>query len=130
MNIQFSRTSGKIVRDFFQSEEGCRHQNYSWGNTLLISEGVSYAIREYIIIPGEQITSHYHMESSEHWTMLRGCVILCIEEQKLYLGTGETCVIQPGEYHSFKNVSLYPAHAIMIQSGGNLSREDSYPNRR
>lgn len=118
-----TRTQEQIYMDFYHTGGRAQPQSYAWGNSVILSGGAGFVVKEYFLIPGGEIHSHYHRESTENWTILEGAVMLSVGAEKIYMTTGESRIIRLGENHSLKNVSRYPMQALMVQCGNNLGIE-------
>lgn len=126
MYAGFFRKQEQNALDFFHNADRQQHQKYSWGSSVILSGGAGYVVKEYFIVPEGEIHNHCHMESTEHWTILEGAIMLTVDTQKIYMTNGDSHIIRLGEYHTLKNVSRYPMHGFMVQCGSNLSIEDVY----
>ena len=62
---------------------------------------VSFA--EAIIEPGSSTLPHIHKTTEEIYHIVQGSGVMCLEEEKVFIGPGDTICIAPGRRHSVEN---------------------------
>lgn len=60
-----------------------------------------YCKKIIVQLPGQHHPAHYHHRKEETFQVLHGIVQLSVDGHIRQLGPGETCLVQPGVWHSF-----------------------------
>lgn len=61
----------------------------------------SYCKKLIVQLPGQKHPAHFHKLKEETFQVLHGILSISIEGHVMVLGPGETCLVQPGVWHSF-----------------------------
>lgn len=64
------------------------------------------------LLPGERIAEHYHPYSEEFLCVIRGQIVVDLDDQPVPLGTGEALFIPIGARHRLRNAGDEPAEAV------------------
>ena len=67
--------------------------------------------------PGQTIGEHYHPYSEEFLFVVRGCVLLRVDDgPELAVGADECVMVPRGAHHSLRNTGAEPAFAVFHAS--------------
>ena len=55
------------------------------------------------MLPGQKHPAHYHKRKEETFQILSGQLDVYLDGHKQHLHPGQTCLIQPGVWHSFSS---------------------------
>lgn len=65
----------------------------------------SYCKKIVVQLPGQKHPAHYHKRKEETFQILHGELSLFVDGHEMILRPGETCLIQPGVWHSFSTTT-------------------------
>ncbi|GIH18581.1 hypothetical protein Raf01_67530 [Rugosimonospora africana] len=64
------------------------------------------------LLPGERIAEHYHPYSEEFLCVIRGQIVVDLDDQPVPLATGQALFIPIGARHRLRNAGDEPAEAV------------------
>ena len=95
-----------------------------WGSFKVLNEGDNFEIRRINIHSDQQIGPQRHLHRSEHWTVVKGTLLIIIEGEKHYISENESLSIPVHKRHTVRNEGRIPVLAIELISGSVLDPED------
>jgi mannose-6-phosphate isomerase-like protein (cupin superfamily) len=77
--------------------------------TVGSTSGFSGAVR---LLPGERVTEHYHPYSEEFLFLVRGSIMVDLDDEPVALGEGDALFIPIGVRHRLRNTGAAEAFAV------------------
>ena len=71
------------------------------GATIINCINREYCKKIIVMLPNQVHPPHFHKRKEETFQVLYGKLVVYLEGKKRILNTGETCLVQPGVWHSF-----------------------------
>lgn len=71
------------------------------GATIINCINRDYCKKIIVMLPNQVHPPHFHKRKEETFQVLYGKLVVYLEGKKKILNTGETCLVQPGVWHSF-----------------------------
>jgi mannose-6-phosphate isomerase-like protein (cupin superfamily) len=63
---------------------------------------------------GSSFRAHYHEDMQEAFIILRGQVVMCIDQQEVEMEAGDTLIVDPREVHTMKNLCAEEVEYIVV----------------
>ncbi len=64
------------------------------------------------LLPGESVTEHYHPYSEEYLYVVRGALVLTLDDEPVELGADEAVLVPKDVRHRLENRGTEPAFAV------------------
>jgi mannose-1-phosphate guanylyltransferase/mannose-6-phosphate isomerase len=95
-----------------------------WGSyeSLCCREG--YQVKHIVVNAGASLSLQLHHKRSEHWTVIRGVVLVTCDDKELELRENESAFIPLGSKHRLTNNSESSVEIIEVQIGEYLGEDD------
>lgn len=95
-----------------------------WGKFITLQNENNYKIKKIIVNPNSKLSLQSHNHRSEHWTIIKGEVLIQQGEDKIKLSYNQHAFIPKKTIHRIENVSDNIAELIEIQIGDYLEEDD------
>lgn len=96
-----------------------------WGNYRIIEEEKNtYKIKKITVEPGKRISYQLHHHRSEHWIVVRGMAKVTVDEENIFVRSGESVFFKEGQKHRLENPGKIPLEIIEVQMGQYLEEDD------
>lgn len=95
-----------------------------WGSYESLEIRQGYQLKHIVVNPGASLSLQKHRHRAEHWTVLKGVVLVTCDDREFELGVNESTFIPLGSKHRLTNNSLEPVEIIEIQIGDYLGEDD------
>ena len=114
-----------------------RRVTKAWGHEVWLHNSPMYCGKVLVVMPGKQLSYHYHEDKHETFTVLEGSALLFVGERSKVFGSigdwhvleaGTVVDIQPYQVHSLKSAGDGPVHVLEISTQHRDS--DSYKMER
>jgi len=96
-----------------------------WGNYKIVdfvkTEVATTLTKRVFIKEAKNLSYHVHYKRTETWTIVSGQGIVVIDDRMIYVGSGDSVHIKPGQYHSIK--ALKDLEFIEVQCGEDLAND-------
>ncbi len=76
---------------------------YKYGATIINCINREYCKKLIVMLPNQKHPAHFHKRKEETFQVLYGTLTIFVDGKKHILSPGQTCLIQPGVWHSFSS---------------------------
>jgi quercetin dioxygenase-like cupin family protein len=98
---------------------------YEVQNVSLVAAGAGFQVREFTVVPGEEVPWHYHTEVTDWCYCLEGVVAAQTRDRAkpdsvttVRLTPGQSCRIEPGTVHRLASAEDAVCRYLLVQAGG------------
>jgi mannose-6-phosphate isomerase-like protein (cupin superfamily) len=105
-------------------ETSPRFDRRPWGTFTVLDEGQGFKVKRIEVLPGKRLSYQKHSQRAEHWAVVQGTAKVTINDQELFLRTGEAIDVAVGAAHRVENPGSETLVFIEVQRGGYLGEDD------
>lgn len=98
--------------------------NRPWGSYKVVHADKSFKVKSIILNPHSEISLQKHNKRSEHWTVVRGCGTVLIDDKKFFLKENQSTYISQNSIHKLINETDKTLEIIEVQCGKYLGEDD------
>ncbi len=96
-----------------------------WGHyKVLEEEADSFKIKRITVNPGKRLSYQLHHHRSEHWIVVKGMAKVTIDDEEMFVRSGESVFFREGQKHRLENPGKIPLEIIEVQMGQYLEEDD------
>lgn len=96
-----------------------------WGHyKVLEEEKDTFKIKRITVNQGKQLSYQLHHHRSEHWIVVRGMAKVTVDDEEIFVRSGESIFFREGQRHRLENPGKTPLEIIEVQMGQYLEEDD------
>ncbi len=96
-----------------------------WGHYIVLEEEKdTFKIKRITVHPGKKLSYQLHHHRREHWVVVRGTAKVTIDDQVIFVHSGESVFFKEGQKHRLENPGKVPLEIIEVQMGQYLEEDD------
>lgn len=95
-----------------------------WGHYKVMNRGSGLLVKRLTIWPASKISLQFHLQRSEHWTIVAGTALVTRGPDETVLQKGEPTHVPELTIHRLENIGDTPLEVIEIQCGTYLAKDD------
>lgn len=107
-----------------QGEPAESERPYQVSGVAVVVKGADFQVREFLVVPGEEVPWHYHSEVTDWCYCLEGVVLaetrggMHATVSTLRLAPGQSCRIDARTAHRLANGGETVCRYLLVQAGG------------
>ena len=95
-----------------------------WGFYTVLIESDLYKVKRLSVDPHQKMSLQKHERRSEHWVVVKGEVVVTLEEDRIILKANEGVTIPIGTLHRIENPGEEAAELVEVQLGDYVGEDD------
>lgn len=95
-----------------------------WGHYTVLADEPDHKVKRICVSPGKRLSLQRHRRRAEHWYLVRGDVVVTIDDRELDLQPGEAVDIPCGAAHRLRNAGEDEVIFIEVQTGEYFGEDD------
>ena len=95
-----------------------------WGSFEVLRDTERFKSKIIRVEPGQQISYQSHDKRAEHWVITKGSAEVTLNDEKIFLKTGENVFIPIGAKHQIRNSTSEVVEFVEVQVGSYFGEDD------